>query len=442
MRLKDSARSIVEYYLGTDTYSDELIQETLVGLILESKLQKLIDHTKEVSVKHDPQAVGKSPKEVIMHLSQAHDPTTGKDHTEHILKWYNAGHVALKDGERVRGLIKRYERHKDELPFKVSDFDHPDKLQSAMESKIGKEFVPSYDPDMRSKDREAVEKGSKKIYDDDQFEVRTIQSSAKSTDFHEPKPKERMALMRWAPKFMNWFATQDPVSRKAVQVLGSKTTWCTTPERAVQGGVDYGPNPMFEHYSEFGPLYWVHRKSDNKRVMVHPQTGQSRQEDDGHFDIKELPKFLQGRYHEDQTKMLNDPKPLSMYHWHGLSDDRNMTPENMHKLIDRFNIDPHITDETDIESPDFHAEQIVTNFSRNPSLTDDHLHHLATKLPLPVKPSGVGVPPSEFSEYSRRKRKYEASYPKVKSFHQKILSHPNVGEKTRNYLAQHHAENE
>lgn len=236
MKLQESASLVVDHYVGSFASSDVLIQETLSGWLFENRIQKLIARTKEIDSSHDTHAEHRTPKAIINHLTQQFDPTPGKVHTEHLLKWYQGGHFRQEDHDHIRGLLKRYEHHKETLPFAPHDFEKPSDLHDALDSHLGVEHRSDFLSSLSQSDREAINKGSELVHNDENFEIRKLRSKA-----HHLEPEDA--------------AKADPHSRRAMQILGTGTSWCTTPQNST----------MFETYSRGGPLYWIHDKKNNRR---------------------------------------------------------------------------------------------------------------------------------------------------------------------------------
>ena len=262
MRLQESASLVVDQYVGTCVPSDLLIHETLMGWLFENRLQRLISQTKEVNTSHDSAAQHRTPKDVINHLASKHDPSGG-EYIEPLLRWYHAGHFRQEDSESMRGLLKRYHRKKSSLPFKPHDFNTPGDLRNALDQHIGKEYKPAFSKDLRPDYVEAIQRGSEQVHDDENFEIRKLRSKSHHLGAGlVPGTEEYKSAVQGMAK-------QDPHSRKAMQILGTGTAWCTTPERTIHRGEDLGQNIMFEHYSTQGPLYWIHDKKNNTRHVFH-----------------------------------------------------------------------------------------------------------------------------------------------------------------------------
>ena len=280
MRLQESASLVVDQYVGTFASSDLLIHETLMGWLFENRLQRLISQTKEVNTSHDSAAQHRTPKDVINHLASKHDPSGG-EYIEPLLRWYHAGHFRQEDSESMRGLLKRYHRNKSSLKFKPHDFNTPGDLRSALDQHIGKEYKPAFSKDLRPDYVEAIQRGSEQVHDDENFEIRKLRSKAHHLG---------AGLVPGTEKYksaVQGMAKQDPHSRKAMQILGTGTEWCTTPERTIYGGKDLGQNIIFEHYSTLGPLYWIHDKKNNTRHVFHEGSPQFVDEhnNDSHDDF-------------------------------------------------------------------------------------------------------------------------------------------------------------
>ena len=410
MRLQESASLVVDQYVGTFVPSDLLIHETLMGWLFENRLQRLISQTKEVNTSHDSAAQHRTPKDVIQHLASKHDPSGG-EYVESLLKWYHAGHFRQEDSESMRGLLKRYHRKKSSLSFKPGDFEKPGDLRDALDQHIGKEYKPAFSKDLRPDYVEAIQRGSEQVHDDENFEIRKIRSKAHHLASNlDPGTEEYKSAVQEMAK-------QDPHSRKAMQLLGTGTEWCTTPERTVHKGKDLGQNIMFEHYSTHGPLYWIHDKKNNTRHVFHegsPQFVDEHNNDShGKFETGKLhPKFEPIKHllrkfnysdekekikrgdftHEEEKTLLSHESPhvrRALAHYSNISQDTihhalvtkpNTDPELRYWLANHRNISPDTIHHLLVTEPVTYPE-LRRRLARHKNTNHDTIHHLLVTKP-------------------------------------------------------------
>ena len=382
MRLQESASLVVDQYVGTFASSDLLIHETLIGWLFENRLQRLISQTKEVNTSHDSAAQHRTPKDVIHHLASKHDPSGG-EYIEPLLRWYHAGHFRQEDSESMRGLLKRYHRNKSSLPFKPHDFNTPGDLRNALDQHIGKEYKPAFSKDLRPDYVEAIQRGSEQVHDDENFEIRKLRSKSHHLGAGlVPGTEEYKSAVQGMAK-------QDPHSRKAMQILGTGTAWCTTPERTVHRGEDLGQNIMFEHYSTQGPLYWIHDKKNNTRHVFHEGSPQFVDEhnNDSHGEFDERgkldPKFEPIRHllrkfnysdekekitrggltHEEEKPLLTHESANVRFH---LAYHDKIHPDTIHHALVT---EPH-------EDP-----EVRSALASHKNISSDTIHHLLVTKP-------------------------------------------------------------
>ena len=410
MKLQESASLVVDQYLGTCVPSDLLIHETLIGWLFENRLQRLISQTKEVNTSHDSAAQHRTPKDVINHLASKHDPSGG-EYIDPLLRWYHAGHFRQEDSESMRGLLKRYHRNKSSLKFKPGDFEKPGDLRSALDQHIGKEYKPAFSKDLRPDYVEAIQRGSEQVHDDENFEIRKLRSKAHYLGAGlVPGTEEYKSAVQGMAK-------QDPHSRKAMQILGTGTEWCTTPERTVHEGEDLGQNIMFEHYSTQGPLYWIHDKKNNTRHVFHegsPQFVDEHNNDShGEFEYNKLhPKFepirhllrkfnysdekekiARGNFTPEEEKDLISHKSVTVRR--SLASHKKIRPETIHHALVtepdedtgvRINLAKHDNIRQDtihnalVTEPDKDTG-VRINLAYNKKIHQDTIHHLLVTKP-------------------------------------------------------------
>ena len=352
MRLQESASLVVDQYVGTFASSDLLIHETLMGWLFENRLQRLISQTKEVNTSHDSAAEHRTPKDVINHLASKHDPSGG-EYIDPLLRWYHAGHFRQEDSESMRGLLKRYHRNKSSLKFKPGDFEKPGDLRNALDQHIGKEYKPAFSKDLRPDYVEAIQRGSEQVHDDENFEIRKLRSKSHHLGAGlVPGTEEYKSAVQGMAK-------QDPHSRKAMQILGTGTAWCTTPERTIHRGEDLGQNIMFEHYSTQGPLYWIHDKKNNTRHVFHEGSPQFVDEhnNDSHGEFDERgkldPKFEPIRHLLRKFNYSDEKEKIAR---------GDFTPEDEKHLISH------------------ESANVRSHLAKHPNISQDTIHHaLVTK---------------------------------------------------------------
>ena len=381
MRLQESASLVVDQYVGTFASSDLLIHETLMGWLFENRLQRLISQTKEVNTSHDSAAEHRTPKDVINHLASKHDPSGG-EYIDPLLRWYHAGHFRQEDSESMRGLLKRYHRNKSSLPFKPHDFNTPGDLRSALDQHIGKEYKPAFSKDLRPDYVEAIQRGSEQVHDDENFEIRKLRSKSHHLGAGlVPGTEEYKSAVQGMAK-------QDPHSRKAMQILGTGTEWCTTPERTIHRGEDLGQNIMFEHYSTQGPLYWIHDKKNNTRHVFHEGSPQFVDEhnNDSHGEFDERgkldPKFEPIRHLLRKFNYSDEKEKIARGDFTPEEEKDLISHESVtvrHSLAHHSNISPDTIHHSLVTKPDT-GRGVRRALARHDKIRQDTIHHaLVTK---------------------------------------------------------------
>ena len=374
----------------------------LISMVLfEDRMPVLQQKWANLDFSHDRAAVsaGHKPEDIVSHMASMVDPSPNKQYTDRALHWYSKKQFRLEDHGRVRRVLDTFHRVRQRMPVDAAAHHGVKNARDINSYKSVHDLEDALMPfehektksEVKATDRAVVDLGSKLLHKDDKVEVRRLHNSSRG--------------------------------KAAMMVLGRNTRWCTAAKEDNQ----------FDNYASEGPLHFVHDKVENKKYLMHHESGQymDEQDRDAESELTQLgnrhPVLHKVLHHDSLGPFFSDAVAKEKMEKHQSGVGRSPMP-NISGYAERSR-DPEMLDEL---SQHPYAQGLKV--AQNPHAAEHTLQRLAS-----VEPHAVAMNPKASAQvlHTAAMKLHGDETTSAVASRRRIVTHPNAGPETIDHLIKH-----